>query len=115
MGLIPQMQTAQSRPGFDGEGAGPALASIHSNKKQGSSPGGEREQVPFQFGSSHFLEVDESRLHVRMNKLHTNSVAYIEAMKTIHELSFNRRMGKAHPCAFRGGAGNDSIELFSDS
>jgi hypothetical protein len=50
-----------------------------------------------------------------MNKLNTDSVAYIDSMKTLHELPFNRRMGKARPCAFRGSTGNDGIELLSDS
>jgi hypothetical protein len=50
-----------------------------------------------------------------MNKLHTNSLTYIDAMKVLHEFTFNRRMGKAHPCAFRGGARDDGIELLSYS
>ena len=41
-------------------------------------------------------------------------MVYIDAMKTRHELPFHRRMGNAHPCAFWGSAGNDSIEPLSD-
>ena len=96
-------------------GGEPALVSITRHKNRVQVPDGKKIKKKLSLiQSSHLFEVDESGLHVRMNKLNTDSVAYIDAMKTLHELAFNGWMGKAHPCAFRRGAGDDSIEIFSD-
>jgi hypothetical protein len=64
--------------------------------------------------SSDPLKVDESPLHVRAYQLHANPVAYIHPFETTHQSSFNGRIEKPHPRAFKCRTSNDGVEPFAD-
>ena len=60
------------------------------------------------------LEVDEPPLHVRVNELHPNPVAYVDPLETVNQLPLDRRVKKVDPRAFGGGAtGCPAIAAFS--
>jgi len=62
----------------------------------------------------HSPEVDKAALHIRADQLHAELVTHIQALETARQSSFNGRMQKTDPRAFRRCAGDNRIELFSN-
>lgn len=62
----------------------------------------------------HTLEIDISTLYIRAGQLYAEPMTDVQALKTAHQPSFNRRLQKTDPRPLAGCAGDESIELFPD-
>ncbi len=61
------------------------------------------------------LEVDESPLHVCVDQLYTNPVAYVEPFGAMRQFPFDGRMQKTDPRALGARTRHDGIEPAPDS
>ena len=61
------------------------------------------------------LEVDESPLHVRVDQLYANPVAYVDTFEAMDQFPFDRRMKKTDPRAFGARTRDDAVEPVPDS
>ena len=66
-------------------------------------------------GQVNSLKVNIAALHIRVDQLHAELVADVHALKTARQSSFNGRMQKTDPRAFRRCAGDNGVELLSKS
>ena len=74
-----------------------------------------RKSLNHQPESPNSLEVDEPLVHICVNQLHANPLAYVDTFETMHQFPFDRRIKQADPRAFGGCASDDGIEPFPDS
>src|SRR6266566_2551743 len=60
-------------------------------------------------------KVDKARLDVDADQLHPHVIAEVETLSALHDFSFHRRMGDAHPRPLLGRAGDDGLEAIADA
>src|SRR5581483_3879991 len=60
-------------------------------------------------------EIDEACLDIHIDQLHAHSLADVETVESMHDLSFDWRMEDARPRSFGSGAGADAVEALADA
>ena len=66
------------------------------------------------FGRTDFLEINISPLNVRIDQLHPDPFADIQALEPLHQLAFDWHTEKPNPRPFLGSACDNPIKLLSN-